>query len=132
MEIEHNVPLPTRAERRRRSQEQRDRVNARSREWNRVNRERKLANQKAWRLSNPEKVKATRLKSKLKKKGVDVSALPAVPKKCPICRKVKPLVADHCHTKNTFRGWICGHCNKMLGFALDDPAILRRGAIYLG
>lgn len=41
------------------------------------------------------------------------------------------LVVDHDHGANTFRGWICGHCNVALGHAGDNPAILRALADYL-
>lgn len=38
---------------------------------------------------------------------------------------------DHCHQTGKIRGILCGHCNRMLGQAKDDPERLRRGAEYL-
>ena len=43
----------------------------------------------------------------------------------------RTLCFDHCHTTGTFRGWLCSHRNSALGFARDDPALLRRMAEYL-
>jgi hypothetical protein len=31
----------------------------------------------------------------------------------------------------SFRGWLCDTCNSALGFANDDPALLRRMARYI-
>jgi hypothetical protein len=50
---------------------------------------------------------------------------------CEICGKTCKTVFDHCHETEIFRGWLCGRCNSMLGFALDDPETLRNGAKYL-
>jgi hypothetical protein len=33
--------------------------------------------------------------------------------------------------KKCFRGVLCRPCNSMLGFAHDDPAVLRRAAAYI-
>ena len=35
------------------------------------------------------------------------------------------LYLDHCHTTGKFRAFLCSSCNKILGFALDDPKVLR-------
>lgn len=36
--------------------------------------------------------------------------------KCPICGKHRTLVPDHDHKRKVFRAWICGVCNRALGF----------------
>ncbi len=41
------------------------------------------------------------------------------------------LSLDHCHKTGEFRGWICQHCNMMIGFARDNPAILEHAAAWL-
>ena len=51
---------------------------------------------------------------------------------CIICRKVVDvLLFDHDHDTNQYRGAICHHCNKMLGFAADNIGILQSAIEYL-
>jgi len=50
---------------------------------------------------------------------------------CEICARVCFTFFDHDHSTGQFRGWICEHCNKALGFVKDDPALLRKLAEYL-
>ena len=39
---------------------------------------------------------------------------------------------DHKHDESKlFRGILCGNCNRMIGFAKDNPEVLRAGAEYL-
>ena len=40
-------------------------------------------------------------------------------------------VLDHCHEKETFRGWLCHKCNRALGGFDDDVGILKRAIAYL-
>jgi len=63
--------------------------------------------------------------------------------KCAICQRAtgasRHLSVDHDHSccsdvnscGNCVRGLICGHCNRMLGFARDDPEMFKRAAQYL-
>lgn len=53
------------------------------------------------------------------------------PDSCEICDRAGEIHFDHCHTTGQFRGWICERCNVTLGFADDDPALLRKLADYL-
>ena len=41
------------------------------------------------------------------------------------------LRLDHCHESGSFRGWLCFHCNTMLGMARDSLAVLGQAVIYL-
>ena len=50
---------------------------------------------------------------------------------CHICSKVPSEVIDHHHDTGRVRGALCHSCNKMLGFAKDDPEILLDAADYL-
>ena len=62
---------------------------------------------------------------------------------CPICSrdveelsrhgksKMSTWVLDHCHDTNTFRGWVCSHCNRGLGGFQDDLTIARKAVKYL-
>lgn len=57
-------------------------------------------------------------------------ALPR-PDNCYVCDAPGRTVFDHCHKKGHFRGWLCNNCNTALGFAKDDPTVLRKLADYL-
>jgi hypothetical protein len=43
----------------------------------------------------------------------------------------KAIHFDHCHSTGAFRGWICQHCNYVLGHVRDDPDRLRKLIAYL-
>ena len=49
---------------------------------------------------------------------------------CPICKKRKAMVVDHCHKTNKVRGIICSHCNISLNL-IENKEILERAIIYL-
>lgn len=60
--------------------------------------------------------------------------------KCAICGEretvmkngiVKHLAVDHDHTTGKVRALLCQSCNQMLGFAKDDPDLLKRAIAYL-
>lgn len=38
---------------------------------------------------------------------------------------------DHCHKTNKIRGILCHHCNVLLGFAKDNPAVLLLAGGYI-
>lgn len=58
---------------------------------------------------------------------------------CAICGRVtasetgrqKRLHVDHCHLTKKLRGLLCNFCNRGLALFLDNPARLRRAALYL-
>jgi ribosomal protein L40E len=55
---------------------------------------------------------------------------------CSICGKPEArdghlLRLDHCHTTGEFRGWLCFHCNTMLGMAFDSDTVLMAAVNYL-
>lgn len=62
---------------------------------------------------------------------------------CPICdrkmeeiarkgqRRLQNWVLDHCHETETFRGWVCHHCNTGLGAFKDSLDRVRRAVLYL-
>lgn len=58
--------------------------------------------------------------------------------RCAACRKKAPkpgegrsFAVDHCHATGTVRGILCHGCNRAIGFAGDDPAVLRALAVYV-
>src|SRR5262245_6704947 len=51
---------------------------------------------------------------------------------CDACGSTLRTEIDHCHNGGGPRGLLCRLCNRALGFARDDPAILRALADYLG
>ena len=57
---------------------------------------------------------------------------PPVSDCCDCCGKsdVK-LVLDHCYETETFRGWLCSHCNLSIGLLGDSVVGLRRAINYL-
>jgi len=62
---------------------------------------------------------------------------------CPICirtidqigrkgqRRLQNWVLDHCHDTETFRGWLCHHCNTGLGAFKDDLTRIKRAVSYM-
>jgi len=53
------------------------------------------------------------------------------PKCCTVCHKIDKIHFDHDNKSGAFRGWLCQHCNWILGHVNDDPKILRKLAAYL-
>jgi hypothetical protein len=56
------------------------------------------------------------------------------PETCEICGKPPAGLAlnlDHDHLTKSFRGWLCGNCNRALGLFNDDPQLLRKAVRYL-
>lgn len=53
------------------------------------------------------------------------------PSSCSVCGGSGRICFDHCHASGAFRGWLCHHCNLILGHAKDDSALLRKLADYL-
>lgn len=100
--------------------------------------------QKAYRAANP----SVYLKSQLKSAYGDLVTLEQYQDAwewqeglCAGCGKpetrktpsggVALMSADHCHATGKFRGLLCSRCNLALGYAQDDPEILRSLASYL-
>lgn len=53
------------------------------------------------------------------------------PEFCEVCRNKGKIVYDHDHQTGRFRGWLCSQCNVAIGFAGENPNILRKLANYL-
>tara|TARA_R100000935_G_scaffold57985_1_gene93440 strand:+ start:79 stop:498 length:420 start_codon:yes stop_codon:yes gene_type:complete len=62
---------------------------------------------------------------------------------CPICERnieeigrkgqkmLQSWVLDHCHSTETFRGYVCMHCNTGLGAFKDDSTKVKKAYKYL-
>jgi hypothetical protein len=84
-----------------------------------------------------------RNQSKLVKKLKEEYPYPDEDYKCPICdrdideisehgqKKMQTWVLDHCHGTETFRGWLCFHCNSGLGQFKDSLARIKNAVKYL-
>lgn len=55
--------------------------------------------------------------------------------KCAVCRvatgKARRLAVDHDHSDGRVRGLLCKSCNRIIGYARDDPSWFDRAAAYL-
>lgn len=91
-----------------------------------------LSAAKLYRSANPEKRKATALRSKF---GIEMSDYRAMEASqggaCRICRRHSPLHVDHCHKTGAVRGLLCMPCNTAIGQFGDDPDRMRAAASYV-
>ena len=68
-----------------------------------------------------------RVRGKLKK----AYPAPVAGAPCACCGAVRKLHIDHCHRTDRFRGWVCAHCNTMIGLAGESRTGLQNGIRYL-
>ncbi|WP_409070557.1 endonuclease domain-containing protein [Burkholderia cenocepacia] len=104
------------------------------------------AQTRSWQTKNPEKHQASAtLRNKIaharNRFGLTAEEYQArvkAHKVCEICGNPEPqkrrqgkLSLDHCHKTKKIRGVLCSRCNTMLGYANDDPEVLRSALRYL-
>jgi len=68
-----------------------------------------------------------RVRHKLKK----AHPAPVAGTPCACCGAVRRLHMDHCHRTDRFRGYVCSHCNTMIGLAGESRTGLENGIRYL-
>ena len=100
----------------------------------------KRANE-AYRRRHPERFRLRRFRRHLKRYGLTPEHYDTMVAQqgggCGICGAKEPgarrkvFHADHCHKTGTFRGFLCGACNMILGQFNDDPERFRAAAAYL-
>lgn len=84
-----------------------------------------------------------RNQSKLIKTLKEIHPYPEDDYSCPICTRTLDEIAqngqtrlqnwvlDHCHDTETFRGWVCHHCNVGLGAFNDNLQRVKNAVKYL-
>lgn len=95
----------------------RDRINAKSREWSARNPERRLATRRKYLYGVTSEEVETRIEAQ---GGV-----------CAICKTGPPEHLDHDHETNLARGLLCGNCNRGLGLFSEDAERLLSAIVYL-
>ena len=94
---------------------------------------------KKWAKLNPEKVKESSRKTKLKQKyGITESQYETMFDEqkgvCAICKTPhtrRALNVDHCHETGQVRDLLCDRCNLVLGLVKDDTSLLDTMSDYL-
>lgn len=95
------------------------------------------ATRRAWAKANPDKVKSGKLRDSY---GITLDEWRALfitqGSCCAICGTTTlpentSWSTDHCHRTGKVRGILCGHCNRLLGFARDNIETLRAAIAYL-
>lgn len=108
-----------------------------------------------WRLNNPEKYRAKVERQLAQRRNMDPTdrrrdnrnrmlksrygitleqfdaALAAQDGVCKVCASTDDFHVDHDHSSGRVRGILCGPCNRMLGMARDDIAVLEAAIRYL-
>lgn len=112
-----------------------EKVHAAENAWYAANREAVCRRMRAARLNNVVAARQKVTERKWAKHGIAPAIIAARPVHCQLCIGVnksgRALALDHDHETGAFRGWLCDTCNRMLGFAKDNPALLEAAAIYL-
>lgn len=123
----------------------RDRINAKNRDFFSKNKEIRSSYWKKWRLRNEEDALRSSRRRDALKNGyappdpsgpTDSEILKIQNGKCAICGFLLPASyrgrnLDHCHSTGRIRGILCPQCNMAIGLVEDNPEILEAAAAYL-
>lgn len=123
--------------RKRLSPERKEKIKAESRvrkaAWYLLNKAKADAASRSWRLRNAHTYAVHVLSKRYDISKAEASILIADKEKgCKVCgRKSKRMHVDHDHKTGRVRGVLCHGCNATLGFAADNPAVLKQLARYV-
>lgn len=102
------------------------------REYNRKNKDKINAYERARRATNPAAFRATRLKTRY---GIDHDGYAELYRSqgglCALCKEYAAVDVDHCHQTGRVRGLLCRSCNVGLGQFGDSVEALERAISYL-
>jgi protein-arginine kinase activator protein McsA len=107
--------------------------------WEKANRERLTAKNKAWLAANPQRRTAYLARSRAKKFKLTEQQVQDLylqhNHSCAICSEPETptarLAIDHCHKSGKVRGLLCASCNHLLGKAYDSTDRLQKAILYL-
>jgi len=110
--------------------------------WIRANKDAYLASKKKSVAKNRHKIRVYRRRANLRAFGLTTEMYDAMlqaqgghcaccPQRPGVENNGKHFPVDHCHATGRVRGILCVNCNRVIGWAGDDPARLRRLADYL-
>lgn len=125
----------------------REERNVYNRAWYAKNRDRIRQYQREWKRAHPEEKEKSRVRmhklrvanpDKARAKGRRARGCPEPlrppPTTCECCGQVPTghgMCLDHCHVSGTFRGWLCGRCNRSIGQLGDSIEGLMNAVRYL-
>lgn len=116
-------------------------------DWHQANKEKCRIRSAMWRIANPEKYKAIRKRSYLKRQDKILYAKYGISWKkyqeinisqngvCAICKREctcgRKLAVDHAHKTGVVRGLLCSRCNRGIGLFGDSADMLDAASNYL-
>lgn len=104
-----------------------------ARNWRKNNRQKSISRLLKWQTDNPDRAKSTRNEGSQKRRTnrQELAAGRKKPVVCEVCGYGGTICWDHDHRTGRFRGWLCSHCNTVLGRVRDSSEQLRLLANYL-
>ena len=94
--------------------------------WYPKNKDKQIASSRQWQKNNKARVLANRYKVPIDQveRVMDIHS-------CQICGVADNLVLDHCHDTLTVRGILCGACNFGIGHFRNNTELLTKAVQYL-
>jgi hypothetical protein len=101
-------------------------------QYDHANRDKRNRIAREWAKNHPDRVAATRVRSRYGLELDQVAArLNAQDGLCKICRRAKATDIDHDHVTGVARSILCGDCNRALGLLKEDRQTITRMLDYL-